>query len=486
MDKVSGKILFYNEEKGEGIIVTRNKQKVSFNVSEWEDFDYLPKTALHVEFLLSGKYAVNISVSRGEGENGLGQHGQNDDISLEKEPLGTEMVINNYFSAINRELEKFMHYSKAEHSIDFLKLRRFLLTTYNNLVEIDINIRKSDVTLAKNDLIYVSNIYDEFRQKAKHVKKAFYELFLNRSDEFVAAENKLENNKEMIQQCDTNITMTEAALENLERIAAQTPPASENYAVVTDKIRVAKAKVVDEIHHKRELEDENLQLIAFIEMIINENEDTFREKFTVQGKKFDEKITFLLNRLAYSFDQLLWETARKSKPIKDFFRRSQIKGQLSSITYLKYYLQSLNQEKLSEENKELFEIVDYLQSLRCQSLLYLSSDIDNVMRLKPVIAAVDKSIMTEMTMDVDKAFEFILKKTPDFIFVDFQGEFKKLMKKLNENRMLEGANIILVTERANDKLVELAKRMNIEHVLQTRVSALAFTQEVTRIIEEAH
>jgi len=105
------------------------------------------------------------------------------------------------------------------------------------------------------------------------------------------------------------------------------------------------------------------------------------------------------------------------------------------------------------------------------------------MKLKPVITSVDKTINVEMTMDFDKAFESITKKMPSFIFVDYHGDFKKLIKKLHEQKMLEDTNIVLVVEKLNDKILEMANRMRIEHVLQMRVSALAFAHDVSRILE---
>ena len=50
--------------------------------------------------------------------------------------------------------------------------------------------------------------------------------------------------------------------------------------------------------------------------------------------------------------------------------------------------------------------------------------------------------------------------------------------------MLEDANLVLVVEKSNDKIAELAQRMHIEHILQMQVSPLAFTHEVSRILEE--
>ena len=240
-------------------------------------------------------------------------------------------------------------------------------------------------------------------------------------------------------------------------------------------MKKAKTIIVDEIHAKRSMEEENFRLIQFIEMIINENEESFAEKYTIQAMIFEQKITDLLNKTAYVFDNELWKYARDSKPIKVHFQQSHVKGQLSSLTYLKYYLQSLNIKNLSQEQQELADLVPYLENLHRRKVLYFTAEIENAMRLKSVITSIDKYIDLETTMDYDKMVESLMKEIPPFIFIDQQiSELKTLIKMLKIHGITQNTNIILVVDNASESFMEKVKKVHIRYLLPTNVSPACF------------
>lgn len=397
----------------------------------------------------------------------------------------TESAIIDYFTTIDHSLESFPHYESIFNRIDFLKLRRFLFTTYNNLIDLDLELKKTHVTDIMKDLISISDIYDSFTQKSKQIKKAFYDLFLSRNDEFVEAQKKVDDNRLSIDKHNSNIAIAEAAIAKLEYHINKTPETSSYYPLIQQKMKKAKTIIVDEIHAKRSMEEENFRLIQFIEMIINENEESFAEKYTIQAMIFEQKITDLLNKTAYVFDNELWKYARDSKPIKVHFQQSHVKGQLSSLTYLKYYLQSLNIKNLSQEQQELVDLVPYLENLHRRKVLYFTAEIENAMRLKSVIMSIDKYIDLETTMDYDKMVESLMKEIPPFIFIDQQiSELKTLIKMLKIRGTTQNTNIILVVDNASESLMEKVKKVHIRYLLPTNVSPHAFAHTLTHILNE--
>ncbi|MDD2369300.1 MAG: hypothetical protein PHQ90_08365 [Sulfuricurvum sp.] len=399
--------------------------------------------------------------------------------------FSTESAIVDYFNTINHALESFTQYENASHSIDFIKLRRFLLTTYNNLVDLDLDLKNTQVTDILKDLMSLSEIYDAFKQKSKQTKKAFYDLFLSRNDEFVQAQKRVESNKLSIDNHNSNIAIAEAAIAKLEYHIKKTPEASEYYRIIQQRMKKAKGIVVDEIHSKRSYEEENLKLIQFIEMIITENEESFAKKYTVQAAIFDQKITDLLNKTAYVFDISLWKYARDSKPIKAYFQQSYIKGELSSLTYLKYYLQSLNNKTFSAEQQELAALVPYLENLHRRRVLYYTAEIENAMRFKSVISSIDKYIDLETTMHYEKMVESLMKEIPHFIFIDQQiSGLSALIKMLEKRGILQKTNVILVVENATESFLEQVKKIHIRYLLPTNVSPHLFTQTLTHILNE--
>ncbi|MCK9373315.1 MAG: hypothetical protein M0P91_08960, partial [Sulfuricurvum sp.] len=55
--------------------------------------------------------------------------------SQESPKFTVEEVIDEYFDHFDEKLHSFSRYESAQKAIDFLRLRRFLMTTYNTLVE---------------------------------------------------------------------------------------------------------------------------------------------------------------------------------------------------------------------------------------------------------------------------------------------------------------------------------------------------------------
>jgi len=58
----TGKILFYNDSNGEGIIITQEKKKYKFSVNEWSDFESMPIAGLEVSFKIEEDKAIEIEV----------------------------------------------------------------------------------------------------------------------------------------------------------------------------------------------------------------------------------------------------------------------------------------------------------------------------------------------------------------------------------------------------------------------------------------
>ncbi len=56
-----GKILFYNEGDGKGILITSGREKINFSIQEWNDFETMPSLGLEVHFTLQNDEALSIA-----------------------------------------------------------------------------------------------------------------------------------------------------------------------------------------------------------------------------------------------------------------------------------------------------------------------------------------------------------------------------------------------------------------------------------------
>lgn len=475
MDK-NGKILFYNDETGNGIIITPQKEKFLFSIEAWEDYDFSPQVGQHVVFDLNEQNISNITVFKNatnpEQKIELPYHLDHSENIEENVVVTTESVIQKYFLSVNSDVDKFNSYNGISHHIDFLKLRRFLLTTFNNLIEIDSNLKHSEVSIMKSDLILLSKIYDSFKLRSKHIKKAFYELFLNCHDEFNRAKNKVEANKITLSQYDLKITLADAEIAKLETLLTKTAPADHEFNAINLQYKKIRATLVDAIHLKREIEEESKRLNEYIEMIITENEESFKIKFLSEGEKFDKRILELLNKMAYSFDVVLWKKARESKHVREYFSNSNMNGKLSSLTYLKYFLQSLNSEKLSHENQKLFDLVPYLETLQFQTAIYLCEDFIIGHRIKNIVSTINKKIETTSLIDEKIALQLMKRELPDYLLIDHQTNFKPLLQYLKMSGRIEQVTIVLFVKTVTDQAKEQANKIHINHLISSKITTL--------------
>ena len=83
--------------------------------------------------------------------------------------------------------------------------------------------------------------------------------------------------------------------------------------------------------------------------------------------KYKDMIAKILNYKAYDFDAYLWKCAVKSKPISDYFKSSRIKGTYSTETFLRYYLKTLDTDKVRSEQEGLFKLLEYFEKRNSKS-----------------------------------------------------------------------------------------------------------------------
>lgn len=398
--------------------------------------------------------------------------------------ITTEAVIDGYFKTIDQRLLPYEGYRKSAFEIDFLKLRRFLTTAYNNLTELDWKLNTNEITTMHGDLESLSDIYDDFRQRALHVKKAFYELFLNNHDEFLRYRQQFENNKESIKRHDNHIMIADAAMKKLEHVGKSTPKENvKEYSALIAKMKQLRAKLIDSVHNKRSLEDENIILAQYITMIIQENEESFKHKFSIQAKRFDKKIVTLMNKTAYTFDVSLWKEARHSSIIKRHFEKLQIKGTISSLTYLRYYLQSLSRDKLTEENKALFQLLPYLESLERRSVVYLSDDLDTSLKIRKTLTSMNMKIDLKVVPDVKRVYQEIQKTLPQYIFCDYTADYRSLIKMLRRLGVADEVMLVLLADQNDDIVDERAKAFHIDRILGIRTPSLQLTQKFVQLFQ---
>jgi CheY-like chemotaxis protein len=80
---MQGKVLFYNESTGDGLILSEDQKKYKLSAENWEDFDNMPKTGINVEFKPHNDIALNVLIY---GNSISTSHDDSTPISIIKSP----------------------------------------------------------------------------------------------------------------------------------------------------------------------------------------------------------------------------------------------------------------------------------------------------------------------------------------------------------------------------------------------------------------
>ena len=112
-------------------------------------------------------------------------------------------------------------------------------------------------------------------------------------------------------------------------------------------------KHTDRVHLIAELKEKMDSLYEKIEEFKDKYFEEFRTIFLSKTDKIKHEILESLDFAAYRFDKEIYKSAKQSKKIKEFFEDAQIKGLLSSKTFVEYYTKNLNKDIKSQMYKIL-------------------------------------------------------------------------------------------------------------------------------------
>ncbi len=442
-----GKILFYNGDEGVGIIITPQKTKYPFDVGDWDDYETLPERGMEVRFVLEGERAVEVVSAvapRSGAEAPLKRGAEEAAVSTSPDaPLPTTIrlsvgpseAIRDYFDAIERQIQERTQYRNAAGRLDFLRIRRFLFTTYNNLTELDVHFITPELKAMRDDLMQMSHVYDDYKVKATYPDIAFDKVFLSRQGDYVYLREEAEYCLNELKRLRATEQYLGETLAEKEEVLGRTLRLSPIYPKLEEEFKGIKKNYVDTVHSIASLDERFKKASHLMKEFEKEHRQSFFEEFTEASRKYRTQILYILDAQAYMFDDQLWRQARKSKVIKHFFEEAHIQGEYCAKTYLKYYLNTLDPELLSVEQQELFDLYDYLDSLERETILVLVHDIDDALRLKYLLPKVDASLTVEAFVDERKALAWAARVQPSLLIIEDQlqhfsfGQFMRAYKK---------------------------------------------------------
>jgi len=542
--QTNGKTLFFNEATGEGIIIIASKKKIPFSVNEWNDFEIMPSKGLEVVFDLEDEKAIDIlskeSFELDEIENTSERDIEEDEENIEekeeveKVPLESEefledqvtedlneeeqeesqtehfeeekevsileeseeeleeerpesitntitlsTAISNYFKIISTNVSKRKKYQKLDGRIDYMLIRRFIWTTFHNLSDIDIKIVTPKIKALGDDLKRMEYIYDDFARKTKYPKLAYDEVFLACQDEY----KKIKDGAEATIENLNRLRMDEKKIGGVREVkkkALEEEIQTEQFTALEGELKSLNGAYVDVVHMMAELDERYKYDIKILKDFEQEYREEFYAEFDKKAKIYKYDLTDILNAQAFIFDAQLWAEARKSKTVKAHFKTSSISGNLNTKTYLKYYLSTQDEEKVTGETKKLFELYEKLIISQKENILIVVKDFQDASEFESAIKMNNKQFNIKSFVDELSAIKWAMKNSVALLIV---GE--ELAKARVENFLdLYNRNVL-----SSPKVIVLGNKpkthsLSVQKLLPDGVSPRVLAKTVEALLNE--
>lgn len=382
---MEGRIIFYNLDEGSGLILSNQKQKYKFDIEAWDDIEVMPDIGLRVVFQVQDGKIISVEQKREkpkqesqnpapvedvariifeEDDPDLISHGFDaNSYSVKTVPKGLiDKKLNDFFSSVQVAVDKYQDYmiKDGSGSLNFFKIKRFLFTAYNNILEIDPELADGQLMEVFRNIQEVNAIHDLYKKNSMFTKIAFSNIFL-RYTRYKEAKARLERNISEMGAIGSDLVVMESEMRHIMEDIAKCESDIESKEYFTQKLRHVKRQYVDAIDRRGTLREENELLIPLTDEYFAMFFEEFTKKFESSYEKNISSLIQVLDSMAFLFDRLMWQKASSSRVIKRYFSEAGIDYPYSSLTYLRYYLKTLDTSHLSSENKELFALLEYLE-----------------------------------------------------------------------------------------------------------------------------
>lgn len=332
--------------------------------------------------------------------------------------VSVEDCMKDYFQKIDSAIQKRGSFSEMNGTLDYLLMKRFLETMFNNMREMDHNFVAKDLAEIHRDLRDMSSVYDDYQSQVAFPALAFEKVFLSRQAAYMSLKKENDTLKEEVDLLSIEEKSLRAQIEHKMSVLDQMQRATLQYSETAKDIRQIKGKYSDVVHKaalKKEQMKKNFDKLYEFEDLYKEH---FKKLFNAESKKYRDALISILNAQAYVFDFTLWEHAKASKAIQSYFKNAQIRGDFSSLTYLRYYLTSLNGEMLSEEQAQMQKLYDYLSEQSKMYVLVIRHELDDALQMKANLSTCKLDIGVEVFVDEAKSIKWAKNHRVGLIVLD--------------------------------------------------------------------
>ena len=387
-----GKILRYSLATGVGVITNQSKKIFELRKESWHDTRYLPTPGMFVEFRCNNSgYIVDAKASEYQGfppdslikETDFWKTESDDELRYKEQGIRDAIVQKifketNYFTikevplsiSVNKSLEKYFFQELSainfsteglkpqdpnSYLINYVELKRFLNKAIDFLVFTDKNITIDSFVDHIQLLNKLNYSYNYFMKNINiNPQKVFLEYFLETQLHYRAASKAETGLKERIMELNTRIKNSVNEIKSIY-IKMESKAKKDSKAVLENRLKTLKERVAKSDEELKLLNQCLRNLEKCLENFRKKHKIDFETKFKVFYKNIITQTTHALNIYATELDDSIWKLAMESIPIRNTFFKQDIIGSYCTMTFLWLYLQKLNKNKLSPNDKKAYD-----------------------------------------------------------------------------------------------------------------------------------
>jgi hypothetical protein len=252
-----------------------------------------------------------------------------------------DIFLESFFQEIKDVSEFHLNYLRKNSfvfpDVDYIQLKRFMDTATNNLYNLEPHLLSGLLGKLYQDIKSLYEYYQKFKSQVKIPQIIFHKQYLSRINLYKELSTKLQVATENMEQFRSTMESTENEL----KMYKEAPKDTE----LLNKYKNLKKRNVDAIYYFSEYKDEFIDIKSKLVEFEKNEELEFFPKFKDLKDKYLSSLENILNSKMFYFNKLLWYEAQKSETITRFFEESNIDGDYSTKTFIKYYLKNIDISK---------------------------------------------------------------------------------------------------------------------------------------------
>lgn len=475
---LEGQIISLDTEKKEGKVEqTLNKRVYPFSFSVWQGEEEELAPNIDVEFVVENRIVVKMQLK----------------ISLEDEEAipvtkSPEDCINEFFAREKSILSHHHDFIEGSKELDFMRMKRFLFTAYNDLCDLDSMLENKELKAVKHEVSSLYRDFEEYNKKTQYpLAYAFERIFLVRQVAYTHLEQYIEDVKIGMAGAKAESEPLGRRLEEEERNLRLIPDKkSREYFEFEKEVKALRRRFVDLIDYIAKQKDIITRESARLQVFKEKHYQTFADVFAPMTTEIKNRFIKLLNTKGYELDKAMWARAKTNQYVKKFFRDADIHGGYNSKTYLRYFLKGLDKNKVvSAKTKELFGLLKDLEKISIQNVMVIQENDTKSFKSQQLIERVDSGLKVTVEHNPFEALAKLGAKPQDIVVLDYKNSGLLAFDFIREYKATPNAKnpvFIVVTPTPLDyNTMEEGREIGVEYYVLAN-DAEAFSDAIRMVI----